>query len=185
MNDGDQIDAARNGDPRAISDLLMRHRGIVAAVVARFIDGAEPRRDVVQNVFMKAVRAIAGFNGHCRFSTWLYRIAVNECVDARRKAVRSRAQQVPASHGPDLFRDLNAPDGLQHTSDSELRRDIQAAVGALPLDRKTAFSLFYFGGYSGREASNAMRITEGNFFMKLKQARDAVREALMKAGWGK
>jgi DNA-directed RNA polymerase specialized sigma24 family protein len=51
-----------------------------------------------------------------------------------------------------------------------------------PLSEKTAFSLFYYSGFSGKEAAEAMKISEDNFYMKLKAARDRIRTGLKKKG---
>jgi RNA polymerase sigma-70 factor (ECF subfamily) len=123
---------------------------------------------------------MAGFKGTCRFSTWLYRIALNECMETNTRQSRNTPLQIDS---PELFGDPNARDGLAALSDAELRTAIHEAVRPLPLDQRTAFCLYYFEGYSGREAADAMKISEPNFFMKLKAARDKVKKSLLAQGW--
>ncbi len=161
----------------------MKHRGVVASVVNRFAWDREQFHDIVQSVFEKATRSIRGFEGRCRLATWFYRIAVNECMEFNRRYSRERDRFRATGDGVDIFEDVNAPDGLTAASDSELREGIADVVRGLPPAARAAFSLFYFAGYRGPEAAEALGITQAAFFMRLKAARDRVREALERRGW--
>ena len=167
MNTNDLIVEAKNGSKNALSILLLNNKGIVTAVVQRFLFEHEQCEDIIQTIFAKAINTIKQFNGACRFSTWLYRIAVNECVEYIRKKTRAKKYFSSISDNFRVFPDSNSPDAIAQLSDQELRNDIQHALQSLPLDQKTAFSLYYFGNYSGKEAADALNITEANFFMKL------------------
>lgn len=183
MENRDLITAAISGDKNALSGLLMEYRGMVASVVARSVFETDNRRDVVQNVFVKAVNAISGFNGTCKFSTWLYRIAMNEVADYNRSLLRFKDNFKSTDSECDLFVDINSPDGLEQYTKKEISVSINASVNELPIDQKAAFSLFYFCGFSGKEAAASLNITEDNFFMRLKAARDKVRKRLIEKGW--
>jgi DNA-directed RNA polymerase specialized sigma24 family protein len=78
--------------------------------------------------------------------------------------------------------DPNGGDPYSDLSDRLLRDEINAVVERLPLQSRTAFYLFYRAGYSGKEGAAAMNITEANFFMRLKAARDRVRQRLRARG---
>lgn len=80
-----RIEDAKNGDQAAMSSLLMEYKGIVASVVNRMVFDNDYHRDIIQNVFFKVVSRIGGFSNKCRFSTWIYRIAVNESIEFLRK----------------------------------------------------------------------------------------------------
>jgi RNA polymerase sigma-70 factor, ECF subfamily len=174
------IPAAQSGDRGALSALLLDHRSRVAAVVNRFVYDHDQKKDVVQNIFLQAINHIGQFSGLCRFSTWLYRISLNECLEA------GRARSLEKQRYSPLFNDAvdpNAPDAFSRASSRELREEIGALLQKLPLDQKTVFSLFYFGSYSGKEIAEALSITEANVFMKLKAARDAIKKGLAARGW--
>jgi RNA polymerase sigma factor (sigma-70 family) len=179
----DLIQKARSGDRPALTRLLLDYRVLVAAVVARFITDSEQRKDVIQNIFVKVISHIGRFEGMCRFSTWLYRLSINECIEHGRKIFRDKRQGETLLRNCTGFIALNAPDALASTSSSELHGALSAICSTLPLDQKTAFSLFYFGSYTGREGAEAMNISEANFFMKLKAARDTVKQKLTEKGW--
>lgn len=76
----------------------------------------------------------------------------------------------------------NQNDGLESISKKEILDWVNDALNGCPLSEKSAFSLFYYSGFSGKEASVVMKISEDNFYMKLKAARDRIRSALRKRG---
>jgi RNA polymerase sigma-70 factor (ECF subfamily) len=183
MNENELIQSARSGDSSALGTLLMQYRNLVASVVYRSVYDQNAHKDVIQNIFYKVVKVFGDFKGSCKFSTWLYRIAVNESVDHNRKRLQKSNVSEELSDQVDMFSDLNAEDGLEIFSRKEIHQSVNAIVNELPLDQKTAFSLFYFCGYSGKDAASVLNISEDNFFMKLKSARDKVRKALISKGW--
>jgi RNA polymerase sigma-70 factor (ECF subfamily) len=183
MTTQELISAAQSGDRNALSALLLDHRSLVTAVVNRHVYDADRKKDIIQNIFIKVINHINQYSGLCKFSTWLYRICLNECTDAGRAKIRE--EQRRSSFFDDTI-DLvnpNAADGFSHASQRELHDTIGAVLEKLPLDQKTVFSLFYFGGYSGKEIASALSISEANAFMKLKAARDAVKTGLVAKGW--
>lgn len=183
MDPKDLINLAKSGDRNAMASLLMENRRLVAAVVCRFVGNVDERTDVIQNIFVKAINHISQFAGRCKFSTWLYRLSFNECIDHGRTRARGREKTEPFIENRIDNIPLNAPDGLEFASSSELRQAVASALKTLPIDQKTAFSLFYFGGYTGEEGAEALSITKTNFFMKLKAARDSVKRQLIVRGW--
>jgi RNA polymerase sigma-70 factor, ECF subfamily len=156
---------------------------LVANVVNRTVYERDVRKDVIQTILMKAVSGIGTFNGNCQFSTWLYRLALNESVEQNRKKFRWNHIQEALSTNRPLFQSFDSPDGLESLSRKEIAHAVNFALNELSLDKKTAFLLFYIGGYSGKDAATQMRITEDNFFMKLKAARDRVRKSMIDQGW--
>jgi len=183
MDTNQLIVEAKRGNRGALTTLLLDNKGIVASVVKRLLFEQEQHEDIIQTIFTKVITAIKQFNGACRFSTWLYRIAVNECIEYIRGRVRAKEYFTELPDDYRVFPDCNTPDAAARVSDNELRTGIQQAITRLPLDQKTAFSLYYFGNYTGKEAAEALNITEANFFMKLKAARDAVKTRLIEQGW--
>ncbi len=183
MTPEELIIAAKSGNREAMSVLLMDHRRLIAAAVSRFISDPEQRKDVIQRVFLRVIKHMHQFVGRCRFSTWLYRICFNESIEYGRSEQRTRQRTSTLYDDAIDLVDPNAPDALAHLSSKELQSDIGSIMQRMPLDRRTVFSLFYFGGYSGREIAEVLHITESNVFMKLKAARDDVKGALSAKGW--
>lgn len=181
INDN-RIEDAKKGDQAAMSSLLMEYKGIVSSVVNRMVFDYDYHRDIIQNVFFKVVSGIGEFNNKCRFSTWIYRIAVNESIEYLRK--RGYFEKLKSEfNGFDLSgMSSDHNEGLDMLSKKEILDWINEAVNECPLGEKSAFSLFYYSGFSGKDASEVMKISEDNFYMKLKAARDRVRLALRKRG---
>jgi len=183
MTTEELITAAKYGNRSALSALLLDHHSLVAAVVNRFVHDGDIKKDVIQNIFLKAIKHIGQFSGLCKFSTWLYRISLNECLEAGRAVSREKQRNRPLFDDAIDAVDPCAPDAFAHASIQELKEAIGALLQKLPLDQKTVFSLFYFGNYSGKEIAEALSISEANVFMKLKAGRDAIKKGLVVKGW--
>ena len=183
MDETKLIAAARKGDQAALTRLLLSHRDLVAGVVNRAVYDPDSRKDVIQSVFLKAVAGIAQFRGTCRFTTWLYRLSINEAVEQNRRKLRWNRLRDALTNDLPLFSDPGTPDGLEAFSRKEIVHAVNDALGGVSLDKKTAFFLFYMAGYSGKDAAGQMKISTENFFMKLKAARDHVKKVLIDKGW--
>jgi RNA polymerase sigma-70 factor, ECF subfamily len=177
-----RIDDAKSGDKAALSSLLMDNKGIVAAVVTRMVYDRDCHKDIVQNVFVKIVAGLSGFQGQCRFTTWIYRIAVNESLDYLRKLGYFEKLKEETFFDDTLKEHYDYGDGLESISKKEVLNWVNEGLNTCPLSEKTAFSLFYYSGFSGKEAAESMKISEDNFYMKLKAARDRIRVSLRKKG---
>jgi RNA polymerase sigma-70 factor (ECF subfamily) len=177
------LQAAQKGDEKALTVLLAEHQDFISNVVFRFNWNREESRDVVQNIFIKVIKGIKSFKGNCKLTTWLYRIAVNECIEHNRRTARLRDMETDFDRADDAFFLLNADDPFKELKDREIKKQINASLNEMQIDLKTAFCLYYFGGYSGEEAAKAMNITEANFYMKIKKARDQLKQKLMDKGW--
>lgn len=183
MEETTLITAARKGDRAALTELLLNHRELVAGVVNRAVYDPDSRKDVIQSIFLKAVTSIRSFRGTCRFSTWLYRLALNESIEQNRRKLRWNTLQDALADSRPLFPVPDNPDQLDTVSRKEITRTINDALNTVSLDKKTAFFLFYIAGYSGKDAATQMKISTENFFMKLKAARDHVKKVLISRGW--
>jgi RNA polymerase sigma-70 factor (ECF subfamily) len=177
-----RISDAKMGDKAALSALLMDHKGIVAAVVTRMVYDKDSHKDIIQSVFMKIVDGMCGFKGQCRFSTWIYRIAVNESIDYLRKKGYFEKLKEEVLFDDNKTDALEQSDGLESISKKEILDWVNEGLSSCPLSEKTAFSLFYYSGFSGKEAAEVMKISEDNFYMKLKGARERIRVSLRKKG---
>lgn len=183
MEENNLIKAAQKGDQAALTRLLLAYRDLVAGVVNRTVYQPEARKDVIQAIFLKAVSCIQDFRENCKFSTWLYRVALNESIEQNRKNLRWEHVQQALTNETPLFQTFDAPDGLESLTRKEISHAINFALNEISLDKKTAFLLFYIAGYNGKDAAAQMKITQENFFMKLKAARDRVKKTLIDQGW--
>lgn len=95
------IERAQAGDPAAFREIFLRHRGDVARLVYRMIGPVPDVEDVVQEVFLHVYRSLPSFRGESRFSTWLYRLAVNVArMHVRKGRSRPRFADVEVPEAP-------------------------------------------------------------------------------------
>lgn len=175
------IQRAQRGDPPALKRVLQECLPLVAAVINRHGWCQSEHEDIIQETLLKIVNALPHYRNQCRFSTWVYRIALNACIDANRALQRSRVRFTKDSI--DSLIDPLATDGLTHLSAIELRQGIEEGLKALGSQTQQCFRLFYFEGMAGAQCAQQLGISPANFFMKLKQARDCVKTALRAQGW--
>src|SRR5512139_4305600 len=88
------------GDTASFNQLILRWERPIYALAYRQLGREEDARDVVQDAFLRAFRALPGFKGEAKFSSWLYRITLNLCRDVMRRA--KRAPFVPTPNGVDV-----------------------------------------------------------------------------------
>jgi len=91
--DEDLARAAARGDRAALGALLGRHYGRILRIAARHAANGSDAEDLTQDICVKIARGVASFDGRARFSTWLYRLALNACRDHLRKLGRERRKQ--------------------------------------------------------------------------------------------
>lgn len=87
-NDASLVDRAVNGDRVAVERLLRDHYDIIRAVCHRIVTNRSDAEDATQNAMISIARALPGFDGRARFSTWAYRIATNAALDEIRRTNR-------------------------------------------------------------------------------------------------
>lgn len=147
--EGDVLARAAKGDTVAFRALYQRHRGDVARLVYRMLNGSADVDDVVQEVFVQVFRSLKDFRGQSKFSTWVHRVAVN-VVLMHRRAARSRptyAEELPPEHTPDDGSVLPDED-----ADRRARiRAFSALLDKLAEKKRTVFILHEIEGISPQE----------------------------------
>src|SRR5256884_7103167 len=101
LTDEDLVARSRGGDMESFNQLILRWERPIYALAYRVIGREEDARDVCQETFLRAFRALKGFRGQAKFSSWLYRIALNLCRDWIRRQRRAPAMKAP--DGVDLM----------------------------------------------------------------------------------
>jgi len=166
------MDAVAAGEEPALRRLMERHLSRVLALAQRVLGDADEADDVAQEVFTRVWRNARSFDGRrARFGTWLYRIALNLCLDRRRG---QRGQWQPL--------DEQLPDSGPDPSEIEERRQSRAhlagALARLPLRHRAALALHYLQELSAREAGEVMGLGEKAFESLVLRARRGLREEL-------
>src|SRR6185437_7536471 len=168
----------QRGERGAYDLLVLKYQHKVVKLVMRYLGDAADAEDVAQEAFIKAYRALPQFRGDSAFYTWLYRIAINTAKNAL--AARNRN---PVTYDLDVqgndeaaemigkLKDPETPEGLALTE--EIRNIVNAAIGELPEDLRTAIVLRELEGMSYEEIASAMDCPVGTVRSRIFRAREA------------
>jgi len=171
----------RKGDLSAYDQLMQRYEKKVYSLCFRMAGNPADAADLAQEAFLKAFRALPSFKGEAQFSTWLFRIATNTCLDERRRSGRrpisvSLDKPLDTEEGelavtlPD-----DAPDPLAVTLGNELQAEIQALLGKLPPDQRAVIVMRDLEGYSYEEMAEILKVNMGTVKSRLNRARARLR----------
>jgi RNA polymerase sigma-70 factor (ECF subfamily) len=169
----------QRGDKSAFDLLVRKYQHKVVKLVMRYMRDPADAEDVAQEAFIKAYRALPQFRGDSAFYTWLYRIAINTA----KNAIVSRGRS-PIDYDLDLqnpeesyeaqsrLADMATPEALVLTE--EIRSIVNAAIGALPEDLRTAIVLRELEGMSYEEIAASMDCPVGTVRSRIFRAREAI-----------
>jgi len=172
------VAAAKAGDRRAFEALVRRYRKRIYALALHIVGSTSEADDIAQEVFLKAFRALPQFEGRSQFFTWVYRMAVNRSLNARRD--RSRRNEDPFEDPRvELAVAVDARDnpGLA----AELRQTygrLLRALDSLPVEMRTTVILVSLQGLSHGEAGVIQKVSDGTIAWRMHEARRRLHEAM-------
>jgi len=154
--DEELVARSRSGDMDSFNQLILRWERPIYALAYRVIGQEEDARDVAQETFLRAFRALPGFKGQAKFSSWIYRIALNLCRDWIRRKKRTPVSQVPED--VDLS-ELAAEQGPVESVEElvarrELSEVVEEAMALLPEEQRTAVILKEYHGMTFQEIAD-------------------------------
>jgi RNA polymerase sigma-70 factor (ECF subfamily) len=194
MSDRDAVARAREGDQEAFRVLVERYQGRAHRLALRVLRDEEQARDAVQDAFLKVHSNLGRFENRSSFYTWLYRLVMNVCLDAKRRDRSSRfvdtpelgdleriatQESMPASEQHWRSHEEAPDDALDR---SELRDAVAGAITALPDAARETLILREVEGLSYSEIAEALDIPKGTVMSRLHYARRRVQELLREAG---
>lgn len=177
------IERAQTGDMGAFRRLVERHQRRAFAVALALVRDENDAREVVQDAFLRAHKALASFQGSSTFFTWLYRIVTNLSIDLMRRPGRRIAEveetRSESDDDPDPF--PSCSDGAD-PSDAVRRHEIatrlQSALDALPSYHRAVIVMRELDGLSYEEMADAMGVSKGTIMSRLFHARQKLQRAL-------
>src|SRR3990172_11400246 len=123
--DEELVARSRGGDLDSFNQLVLRWERPIYALAYRVIGREEDARDVAQEAFLRAFRALGGFKGQAKFSSWLYRITLNLCRDWMRRERRTPVAQAP--EGIDIIELAGAGEVVESIEDVVSRKQVGRA----------------------------------------------------------
>jgi RNA polymerase sigma-70 factor (ECF subfamily) len=168
------------GDAESFNQLIVRWERPIYALAYRVIGREVDARDVCQETFLRAFRALNGFRGQSKFSSWLYRIALNLCRDWIRRERRTPVVQAP--EGVDLIQLVSAREPSESIEDLVSRRDmsrlVARAMAALPEEQRTAIILKEYHGLTFQEIATLIDCPLSTVKTRLYQGLSVLRREL-------
>lgn len=152
--DREAILASQRGEREAFDGLVERYQRDVYRLCYRYLNNHEDANDVAQESFLRAYKAISRFRGDSAFSTWLYRIAVNACLNFR-AARRPAPEELPEG-----LPDRGAP-ALERIEREERSRLVRKAVTRLPDRQRATLILKVYHDLSHEEVARILGSTVG------------------------
>jgi RNA polymerase sigma-70 factor (ECF subfamily) len=182
--DEELVARSQRGDVDSFNQLILRWERPIYALAYRVIGREEEARDVCQEAFLRAFRALPGFKGQAKFSSWLYRITLNLCRDWIRRQRRAPVSQMPedvdvaemaASRGPvESIEDLVAR--------RELSAVVEEAMARLPEEQRTAIILKEYHGMTFQEIAELQGCPLSTVKTRLYQGLSVLRRHLDRTG---
>jgi RNA polymerase sigma-70 factor (ECF subfamily) len=180
-DDRELVRLSQNGTEAAFEELVRRHQQRVSALVGGILRRPEDVQDVAQQVFLKAYLGIRKFDQRAAFSTWLYKIAVNECWDyLRKKKVR------PLVYEADLSEEqVSKLDGIvsadrppeSPNARAEAREILERLLNTLPEQDRQLLVLKEMEGFSVQELAEILKLNVNTVKVRLFRARGRIMEA--------
>jgi RNA polymerase sigma-70 factor (ECF subfamily) len=173
-----------DGDTDSFNQLVLRWERPIFALAYRVIGREEEARDVVQETFLRAFRGIKNFRGQAKFSSWVYRIALNLCRDWIRRERRAPIQATP--EGVDLV-ELAAEQGPVESIEAlvarhDLSKIVEQAMALLPDEQRTAIILKEYHGMTFQEIADLQGCPLSTVKTRLYQGLTVLRRHLQAQG---
>jgi RNA polymerase sigma-70 factor (ECF subfamily) len=184
LTDEELVARSIEGDHDSFNQLIVRWERPIYGLAYRVIGREEDARDIVQETFLRAFRALPGFKGEAKFSSWLYRIALNLCRDWIRR--QKRTPIVAAPEGIDII-ELAAEQGPVESIETlvarkQLSETVAEAMEHLPEEQRTAIILKEYHGLTFQEIADLQGCPLSTVKTRLYQGLSVLRRRLEQQG---
>jgi RNA polymerase sigma-70 factor (ECF subfamily) len=176
--DADLVLQCQKGSPAAFEELVRQHQRMIHSLTFRMTGSLADAEDLAQETFLRAYAQIGTFRGTAKFSTWLYRIAVNICLNWRQSEARrfqlqaNCAEEFSAQH-------LN---GESASVENQSSQQVQSALMKLPAKQRAAIVLTIYDGLNHAEAAQILGCSETTVSWRVFAARRKLKRWLSKNG---
>jgi len=178
------VQASQRGDTLAFNRLVLKWERTVFNIALRMLCDREEAAEAAQEVFLAAYKSIRRFRGDCKFSTWLFRIAINHCISRSRR--RPPGIQIPLEHGepetapPEQLRVAGTQEG--DLLRAETRQRVQKALAFLPADQRAVVELKFYQDQTFEEMAAILQVPLSTVKSRLYAGLDLLKNRLGRTG---
>ena len=172
------IEAAQQGDHGAFARLVDAYKGPVCNIAYRMLGSAVEAEDAAQEVFLRAYLKLATYDRDRKFSTWLFSIASNYCIDV----LRRRRAHIVTLDDVEFAVESDLPGPEQQAVEGEQRDTVARAIGALPPAYRLPAILRYYHDLPYEEIERITGLSESTVKTRLFRARRMIKETLERQG---
>jgi RNA polymerase sigma-70 factor (ECF subfamily) len=181
--EGEFIERLKSGEARAFDEFVIRYSGNIYSLLIRLTEDQEEARDLMQDTFLSAFKAIRNFRGDADLKTWLYRIAVNESRNRFRWWKRRNRSLTISLEAENVFgKNEEAVDSGESPEDAALRREreraLRQALSELSANFREVIVLRDIEGLSYEEVASALETNVGTIKSRIARGREELRKKL-------
>lgn len=184
QNDAEVVERVRGGDTEAYAALIRRYHPKVYQLCYGMLGAADRAEDAAQEAFIKAFKRLSQFRGESAFSTWLYRLTSNHCLDLLRAKTRHKTEswdQMLEIQGERAEALLQAPETPEGPSE-ELRETVNTLLSELKPEYRMILTLREYQGMSYQEMASVLNTSLDSVKARLKRARQQLAQKLRHVG---
>jgi len=185
LKERDLIRKAKQGDMHAFEELILKHEKIVYNLALRMMNHSEDAKDISQEVFLKAYRSLCNFDERSAFSTWLYRITHNTCIDEMRKrkgkqnySLEEELENEAGSMQRQIADEGDTPE--ESLLREEQKSEILQALDNLSAEHKAAIVLRDVKGLSYEEIAEILEVSLGTVKSRISRGRNQLKNEILK-----
>ena len=172
------IDRILQGETNLFAVLVDRYKDMIFTLALKMVKNREEAEEVAQDTFIKIYSSLIKFKGDSKFSTWIYKIAYNTCLDRLKKNKKEDLNISIDEFSAHLIKTMD--NALSALEDKERKQTIQDCLNLLPGDENFLLTLFYFEDQSLEEIGKIMNINANNVKVKLFRSRQKLAVILKK-----
>ena len=169
LQDQHYIDKILQGETNAFAVLVDRYKDLIFTLSLKMMKNREEAEEVSQDTFIKVFNSLGKFKGDSKFSTWIYKISYNTCLDRLKKNKKEENNISIDDFSSHLIKTMD--NALSALEDKERKQTIQNCLNLLPREENFLLTLFYFEDQNLEEIGKIMNINANNVKIKLFRSR--------------
>lgn len=184
MNEERIICELKAGNYTVFTEIIELFKNRIFGMAYKFTNDYNEAQDLSQDIFLKIYKEISSFRFESKLSTWIYRVAMNTCLDWKRKNIKIKNLSTNITNDENEIIEVDIKDESPLPDEiciqSESQREIHKLISDLPDIYKTVIIMYHFNNMSYEEISTALGLPERTVETRLYRARRLLREELSK-----